>query len=605
MKRIAATVNKASLRKAESILYALLITILLCLMYSPIANSKSTELHIIVDTQAFNLSKDVATVDLNAIRLISGLLPTSVQTHIWEYQNEFILHTPIYSINKQRKPSPTIRINQHPSGNLVNDLNALAQQFKSNNEQRHVIVISPSQRSSKTVLNSPLIEELITKLVSTNTRLSTFLVDTGPIDPLFSLLSITSHGSSKTIKQNSLFEKELLEFLDYFISIEYLPLHKTLLKIDDSVKEATAILYKEKNKTNHIEIIPPFGEPVTLLNSPSHIKWIQTPTFDIVNIEQPNAGTWQIFSENKGNTQIIIDSDLNLTATMFPSVVESNTFQSLDIALKKGVQTITDEATMNYVVVKVAQIQNGLDQFSWFPADKGKNGDRIGNDGVFTVPLRETLQDGSYLFQIDLDGNKFLRQLKRYIRVSDQLAWIHQEYIPETNEHMLMIVPNKELVKPESILISAIVRGPNDKKRDIDIHPVNDYTWGNTFASGESIELNIAATNHRGRTASVWLDPITFSQPQKNLQPIQIPAGIKPSQQAGHHHDTIDHKEEHDHHSDLEENITISEASMLAISLQLLALHIVLIAAGWFGYRYWKKREETWRLQLEDRLSYE
>ncbi len=565
-------------------------------------------LHIILDTHySVDTSETTQAIDIRALRLISGTLPPSAHVQLWHYQAQSLTPLkPVYTIQAHERPmSRTTASIALSSPSLLDAIDHLLSNIQKPNTQNDIILITPNNEESLR-LDAPETAHIANQLIKTQTRFSVLQQSDTTPSPLYKLLTTISHGWHKSITHTEVLEQAFINFLERFVNLDYIPLHETLMKIDPSINEVTLILFKDKQE-NQIEIIPPLESPFSHFNTPENVKWLQTQTFDLININKPSKGTWQIFTENHHNNRIIIDSTLQLKVNKFNSLLPSHSFQSLDISLTQNKQRVTNPEIMNYVAVKVTQLKDNLEHYAWFPSDNGKNGDLKAKDGLFSVPLRETLEDGEYTFLIDLDGKKFQRQLRRNVIVSKDLAWIHQEYSPSDHLHTLYIIPHTRLIKPESILINASVLYDDETLEQIAIQRTNNYAWTAKLQSAKNIEINIAGTRPSGKTISIWLPVITLHKAESKTVPNPIDSKTQHSSNIAENETIVTIKNAHTHlntHT-AAPGITLTPISTIMLIFQLILVNSLVASACFFGYRSWKKRENTWHKKLEGQLSYD
>ena len=575
---------------------------LLVLLLFPLqtsGNNKTNlhELHIVVDTNN-TIGKNI---DLHSLRLVAGLIPPHITLYLWEYSDTLMPIKPAYTINAARTlPSSTYIADDKPN-TLLNTLNHLIGENTSAAERKNVLLVTANTMND-TLLSSTETEQLAHTLLNNNTHFSVLQLNTQKTAPLYQLLTSISHGQNKAIAHAGPYSYELLSFIEQHIPLNYIPLHETLMKVDESINELTLVLFKQPNRPNDIEIIPPLQTPFTYTDVPKNINWIQSASFDLINIKKPSKGTWQVFSNEHIHHRIVIDANLYATATTFPFMVPSNSYQEINIEIKKDGKTILSPDIMNYVAMKVAQIENGMEKYVWFPADNGKNGDMIGKDGLFTVALKKTLDHGDYLFTIDIDGNSFQRQLRRHINVNKDLAWVHSEYDNTTEENITLIVPHQRFLKPESMVINASVIGLQETY-DENIQRHNEYAWIIKTRNANKLEINLAGTSPHGKTSSIWLPPIQLENSTPTRSQTKINTHPEPSiSHSENKQEDISPEPLQEMH---EEGIIFSDSSGLSITLSLLLINLLFFGAIFFLYKRWNLNEASWKAQLEGRLNYD
>ena len=578
------------------------LVLLLALLLFPLQVSGSNEtppheLHIIVDTN----NTTGKSIDLHSLRLITGLIPPHVSLYLWEYSNKLTPVKAAYTINAARALAPPTYIADNKPNTLLNALNHLIGGNTSTADQKNVLFVTANAMEN-ILLSSSETEELAHTLLDNKTHFSVLQLNTQQIAPIYQLLTNISHGKNKAIPHSGPYSYDLLSFIEQHISLHYIPLHETLMKVDESINELTLVLFKQLNRPNDIEIIPPLQTPFTYADAPRNVNWIQSASFDLINIKKPSKGTWQVFSNEHTHHRIVIDANIYVTASTFPFMVPNNSYQEINIEIKKDGKTILSPDIMNYVAMKVAQIENDIEKYVWFPADNGKNGDMVGKDGLFTVALKKTLNHGNYLFTIDVDGNSFQRQLRRHISVNENLAWVHNEYIDTTQENITLIVPHQRFLKPESMVINVNVNG-SGKSYEEHVKRYNEYAWIIKTRNAEKLEINLAGTSPHGKTSSIWLPPIELENKITTNQTIveNIPAE-PPITHTKNEQEGIPPEPLQTMH---EERIIFSNSSGLNVTLSLLLINLLFFGAIFFLYKRWNLNEMTWRTQLEGRLNYD
>lgn len=564
----------------------------------------SAGFHVIVDTQTLSSLKNDTTTQLDVLRTIGGVLPQDLPIQMWRYQGNLSALKPNYVIDAKRKapPSATSAQQSAKSASLLESIAALADQIKPTDGTQDILLIT-GDNASDANLTSPLVEKMISKLLTNKIRFSTLAVTNQTELSLYELLAHATHGKVTYLSEEDSLATHFFDFLDRYSALNYAPLEDTLLKIDSHINEVTVLLFKNSGEDKEIEIIPPLGKPFTARDAPQSVTWLQNPYFDAINITNPSVGTWQIYGEEHPQSRVIIRTDFQLTGNFFPDLIAAASFQNLELSLKQKGKIVADPEVMNLVIVKAVQLQNNLEQYTWYPADNGKNGDEAAKDGLFSLPLRDTLGSGDYLIKITASSAKFQREIHRYISATDQIAWLHHESNADSNAQKILIVPFSQLIKPESIIMNASVKNEHSVTSYVEISPINQYSWELTADEGNTVVVNLAGTSYAGDTTSIWLPEIaltkegTVDEPQdKSLTEI-ISNVLNLSEE-----DTSSHEEPVQAPLAVEDTEP-HQVTLFSIGLHLTTANFVVFVLGFALYKQWQQREVAWQQNLRDRLS--
>jgi Mg-chelatase subunit ChlD len=98
-----------------------------------------------------------------------------------------------------------------------------------------------------------------------------------------------------------------------------LPFEGEKFTIDNAIKEVTIVGSKD-NEEVVLSLLSPGGEVLTAANIPDTIKWFTAEAFDLITIQNPQPGQWQIKSSNGKNKAYII-TDLKFQLEVQPQEV--------------------------------------------------------------------------------------------------------------------------------------------------------------------------------------------------------------------------------------------------------------------------------------------
>jgi uncharacterized protein (TIGR03503 family) len=212
-------------------------------------------------------------------------------------------------------------------------------------------------------------------------------------------------------------------YAELFLAVkkpQVIPLSGKGFSIDGEVQEATFYINRENN--SEIKIETPSGAVLTPEVKDEKIKWFRGQKFDVITIEEPEIGNWQVLGISPQDGFATILTNLKLV-TDWPNSVESESYELLQARLYEGKKPV-DLPEMAQVIRYAFQITPN-DRISEpiireFLSDDGANGDKIAKDGIFSYRLKLD-EPGEYRLRILAKAPTFERQQQIPFRVKPAL----------------------------------------------------------------------------------------------------------------------------------------------------------------------------------------
>lgn len=174
--------------------------------------------------------------------------------------------------------------------------------------------------SAKNISKSEtLMKDLIPRLKKENIELHT-IAFTDESDQAYLKQLAASTGGKFNLAQT---DKQLH---DVYTSIfeqnkqpNMLPFDGEKFTIDNAIKEVTIVGSKESENVN-LTLLTPDGKVISAANKPENIKWFTAQAFDLITVQNPQPGQWQLKSSNGKNKAYII-TDLKFQLQIEPQEV--------------------------------------------------------------------------------------------------------------------------------------------------------------------------------------------------------------------------------------------------------------------------------------------
>jgi hypothetical protein len=221
-------------------------------------------------------------------------------------------------------------------------------------------------------------------------------------------------------------------FADLFLTVkrpQVVPLTSRGFRIDDDVQEATFYIVHEEGVT--LTMTSPKGQAISESEKPDGVKWFSSAQFDVITLERPTKGDWQVHGVTSSDGFATVLTNLKLT-TEWPTTVRSDEPVLLQGRLFESEKPVALPSMTG--VIKYAFQISPTDKVSEpiireTLVDDGTLGDKVEKDGIFGRLV--TIHDpGEYKLTIVARGPTFQRTQQLPFRVRPRLITLTAE-LPE------------------------------------------------------------------------------------------------------------------------------------------------------------------------------
>ncbi len=469
----------------------------------------------------------------------------------------------------------------------------------------HIFILFDEQSPVSAISNDQYkqLSPFVKNFQKNNIHISTIHLGSSEKNAHLGALTTATNGRYKTVKNIESLEKEFLNLISSALILNYLPLHDNLARIDKNTDQVTFLLFSA-DKNLPPQFIPPQGKKFSQYNYPDNVSWQQEKNFDIIRINKPTRGTWQIDTQLSSHNKAIIKSSFLVEISPLPFHFLARSVHTLSIKLTQSGQPITASKILEHVAVKVTMENQHGKVKTWFPMDNGRNGDDKASDGIYSLPLNQALSPGQHNLNIEVDGYLFQRQINTAISVIMNPAEFFNHLSRDQSQHIITVVPYMKLINPETMTVTATVINAGREHQELQLNRSNAFEWQLTLdntpeTSPYTVEINIAASTYKGQSQSVWLGPVTIGK--KQALPAKKTA-MKP------HHGTVepDHLETKPATSTDKKNTALQNTpNRVMAAVQLILINLLLGILVIVTLSIWSAHNRKWIYKVKGMLSYD
>jgi len=411
------------IRKHASTLWGLLILLITGLICAPVLAATPPELHVLIDVSGSMKQTDPQNLRRPALRLLGDLLPPSAQIGIWFFGDKISPMLKTASADPKvkervRQTAKKIRSNE-PFTDIPAALTAAAATWNDGTDRNILLLsdgmvdISPD-KSINVRAQATLLQKLVPQLRAEHIRVHTIALSKDADSKLLSQIAADTGGIFVEADSADALQRAFLKIFEAAAPRDGLPLKDNKFLVDSAVKELTILAFRDKPE-EQTKLKLPNGQIVDVQGSKSKTgwRWDDSGGRDLVTIENPPAGAWQIIGALDPDNRALIITDLKLRLTPLPTRIYPGERIDGALMLTNHDQPIT-KAALTQTIKATIDEQKGSELVTSIKLnDQGADPDIIGGDGRFNYQLHLIDPAGIYSLVATASSPTFQRDWRQ------------------------------------------------------------------------------------------------------------------------------------------------------------------------------------------------
>ncbi len=561
------------------------------------------EIQVLIDVSGSMKQNDPDNLRIDASRLLISLLPEAATIKLWLFAektaplSETAAVTPAW---RQQAMAATAKIHSRGVYTHIEDAlqTALNNGFQGSGTKHLLLLTDGFVDISKDIMQSAdsrerILSEWIPKLQQRNIQVQTIALSDQADKELLEKLAFETGGWAETAQSAEQLQRVFLKMAQKVAPKDSLPLSNNRFSVDAGIKEFSVLVFK-KPHTAPTQLLTPDHKKINRQSPGSTVAWLESPAYDLITVKQPLAGEWQIEAEMDPDNQVMIITDLKLQLADLPNFISEKEALELTAHFTEQKQLISRADFLNMLTLQVSQ-----DQHTPLPLPAV-----TGEPGYFRHVIND-LPVGKHLLKIVADGKTFQRESTHEIEVIATSIALEKQIDPTHRQVILNFVPDPARIDASGMVIQAVINQTGKPSQTQEIK-AQETGWTLTLAdlapgSSTLVSFNVMAKNLHGKPLTPAIKPITiddsdFLAAQTQPQPPPPVAEDAPHENAQQQPAIEQAAETHD-------PAAATEINWLAVVAIVLAVNLLLIAAGYFIYQTLKKNHGQKQQQLLERLS--
>lgn len=500
-------------------------------------NTPINDVRILIDISGSMKQNDPANLRKPALNLFVSLLPSETKAGVWtfgQWVNMLIPHGPVTKEWKNNAKQSVQKINS--AGLYTNIEDAIR---RSTWDWRNTSSIAGSERSLILLTDglvdiskdeqknhksrNNIVRELLPQLQKSGVTIHAIALSNDSDKNLLEQLTTATGGRFETIETAKGLERLFLHLFESVAPTDSLPLKENRVKVDNSIKEMTFLVFRE-NTEEESSITSPSKKTYDINNQQPEMIWHREAHYDLITVKKPEAGYWEINTKADPDNRVMVVTNLKLVTSKLPSMMYAGTKQKLYVHLEDNGRHIDQKDFLHFVKATYNQVSvddnNKEKSWKFKISDNGRRIDKKSKDGIYSIELNKSLIAGEHEIEVSVNGTTFRRHFRKQITVYDKPATATLELV-NNKTIKISILPYQMLIDTNNMSVTASHKLPNGDTNKIVIEKINPSEWGydlptEGITGKHKVTIKIKGHNNDGNAIKSQLKTLTIMVGETN-----------------------------------------------------------------------------------------
>jgi uncharacterized protein (TIGR03503 family) len=516
------------------------------------AAGKAADVRVLIDVSGSMKLNDPNNLRRPAVDLLVKLLPEGATAGVWafgEQVNMLIPHKPVndaWRKNAQRQAGKinSVALFTNIGGALQKSAYDLDKVQPGDNTSIILLtdgMVDISKNPAENdVAKQRILRDFLPQAAAAGVAIHTIALSKNADTRLMERLAMETNGIAAVANSAEDLMKIFLQALDESAPSEQVPLNDNKFIIDSSVEEFTALIFHAVGAGSGGKGAGLQGPDNTLYDvntAQNDSKWFAAENYDLVTIQRPLEGEWQIQGDVDPDNRVTVVSDLSLEVNRLPKNVFPGSIPDMTAVLTEEGEVVTRADFLNLLDVSV--LVEGLDSGKKWRKSLSK-GSAVPVDGEYSASLSMLRAAGRYEVTIEIDGKTFQRKHKQLITVRDAFGLSLTESSASGLPELVVTLQGRESsLNYDSVQALATIKKPSGRSQIKGLLKSADRDWelrydGLAEAGEYRISVSLSGQYLDGSDFSMQLPEALFAYQMDKVAavspppPAAIPAPVAP-----------------------------------------------------------------------------
>ena len=435
------------------------------------------DMRVLIDISGSMKKTDPQNLRVPAAKLLLNLAKEDSRFGVWafgQYVNNLV---PVASVSPDWKQQAVGKLEAINSAGLFTNVGlalekaTMGQTAPDPQWERTIVLLSdgmvdiskdPAKNAAE---KTRILEDVVPRLKKAGFRIHSVALSEGADQEFLKSVALRTGGSYSVASSAEELLNIFVEASDKVNLPEQVPIEGDSFNIDESIKEFTALIFRQST-IRETELISPDGVHYSLSKGSRNVSWFADKQYDLITVYNPSPGTWKVVADLDPANRVTVVSDLNVSMEGLPDNVLEGERLTMTMSLDEHGRAITNPNFLELMDITFRQETANGDVFEGKLTDGADGGKVVPEDGVYSARLGRTITEGEHTFTVLVDGKTFKRKKSISMMVHREVLKVETQYRDQDGQLLryLMAEPIAGLMNPEDLEIVAQISDPNGEK---------------------------------------------------------------------------------------------------------------------------------------------
>lgn len=461
---------------------------------------QTADVRVVIDISGSMKKTDPTNLRQPAVDLIVRLLPDQSKAGLWTFGQSVNMLVPHRVVDARWRAEGAQKADAINSVALFTNIgNALevataGSAAAATDYRRHLILLTDGvvDISKDAVVNllerQRILTELLPQLKASDYRIHTIALSADADQELMRKLSIETGGIFEVANSADELMAIFLRIFDHAVPSERVPLDDNGFMVDSSIEEFTALIFRGAEVPATI-IAAPDGKEYSATDPTNNVNWYRTDKYDLITVQQPAAGQWQVKTAMAAGSRVTVVSNLQWVVEPLPSNIKLNQRVNITHTFISNNETLTNSDFLNLLTGEV---------FLTPVASKETIARALAKvtvkDGVFTDQITGFTTQGAYDIRILIDGKTFKREFVHRINVNESAFRVEKkvDQVGDKKTYTYKVFADLDVVDVARTVVTATMTNSLANNLVRELNAIEKNYWEFSFTPLDVARYEIA-----------------------------------------------------------------------------------------------------------------
>jgi uncharacterized protein (TIGR03503 family) len=486
-------------------LICLQILLIASLTQAPVlAAGPAYDFRIVIDVSGSMKQTDPKNLRVPALKLLNGLIPSGSRAGVWTFGKYVDMTVKWGKVDDSWRKRADLGADQIHSNALLTNIESALKRArvgwdKADNKRKRILLLLTDGKvdvskdpAKNEISRNKVLGESLAALKKAAAEVHSIALSDGTDEVLLKQLALETGGSFAIAKTAGELQKVFYRMFERASKPDTVALTGKTFPVDASIREMTLLIFRQADSQPTI-LIPP-DSPAISAQKPRGSRWRSDQGYDLITVNNPQAGTWRIDAEMDPDNRLMVVTDLKLEVGGVPAYSSPRDIHKLSAELFNRDRKIKKNSFLRFVDFELTHIDVDGNEKKYPLTHSSVRQDK----GQYLYQLEQTLAEGAHSFIVSADSRTFNRS-KRF---DMQVQWpveVKIEPQQQAGVYLLKLRAREEYLKPDGMVASVDIEAPDGSRDSLELQNSAGWLQTRVETSQDGLyraNVRVSAQNH-------------------------------------------------------------------------------------------------------------